>query len=130
MRFARLELSLNCVLQNSDPWRKLCDLWAQGLQGLRLRILLKPATHRQHDQASESEKEDIPDVIGILDGLRKLKALRWLEVEFSEQSKEVSTLTNDVRLEWCADLCRLVNEGRTDGKKTRVLGVETSKSCS
>ncbi|KAK3934944.1 hypothetical protein QBC46DRAFT_59786 [Diplogelasinospora grovesii] len=132
MRYVRLELMLgdiNCVGASRgrmDDWTELCGFWGNGIRGLRLKIF----HHGQTTSAGTlSSKGDncVMDLVNeanypwIGSGLKKLRALRDLEVDLREPS-----LTNEQRLRWCEKLSERLNEERSNEETTcvRVVCVE------
>lgn len=132
MRFARLELQRSDLTDEAPlcDWAELCGFWADGLRGLRLRIAVVEGNLRPLARA------EAPDVKGLergirtpesvcpwIDGgLKKLRALKYLEVELA-----VGRMDNDEKLRWCDDLSRMLNQSRREGDLTSVLCVERVK---
>lgn len=129
MRYVRLEL------QGSDlagdrlrEWGQVCEFWADQLRGLRLKILLDGRAFIPHFGASYMDhgdpELDAEKLVGdndewIRDGLRRLMALKHLEIELVD-----SQWSNDQKVEWCNDLSRKLNAGREEMDQATVLCVE------
>ena len=129
MRYVRLEL------QGSDlagdrlrDWREVCEFWADGLKGLRLKILVDGRVFIPHFGVGYMDDADqlldAQELIGdndewIQDGLKRLLALRHLEIELAE-----SQWSNDQKVEWCNDLSKKLNAERKETDQATVLCVE------
>jgi hypothetical protein len=129
LRFARLEKVLAADLVEEGRvrmWEELCGFWENGLQRLRLKIELGPVKMEQEvwnrDEEGwscptswrQGEREDASwkwvDV-----GLRRLRGLKALDVEFAGEGGEKGK--ND----WCLRLSERLNQGRDEWKKIAVL---------
>ncbi|EEY17610.1 conserved hypothetical protein [Verticillium alfalfae VaMs.102] len=120
MRQVRLEvLGRDFSGAGLREWTALCDGWADGLRGLRLKILVgggpvEPAvvSTRRNDESAELQIADVfrdpePRPAWIEEGLRRLRGLRALEVELSTLDWD-----NDRKRAWCASLGRMLNAER------------------
>ncbi|KAI1772069.1 hypothetical protein F4818DRAFT_186450 [Hypoxylon cercidicola] len=148
MRFARLELlSRDLSERHSKEWTELCEAWASGLRGLRLKIL-----NGGGGGVGEAEggvfgigttvsgglswavvglpQRDAPPVqirneegkveSWIEKGLKHLRQLRCLEIELA-----IADWDDKTKLEWCQDLEVAVNESKPDTEPfVRVSCVE------
>ncbi|KAG7104110.1 hypothetical protein HYQ44_015422 [Verticillium longisporum] len=120
MRQVRLEvLGRDFSGAGLKEWTALCDGWADGLRGLRLKILVgggpvEPAvaSTRLNGESAELQIADVfrdpePRPAWIEEGLRRLRGLRALEVELSTLDWD-----NDRKRAWCASLGRMLNAER------------------
>ncbi|KAM0335296.1 hypothetical protein ACHAQA_000341 [Verticillium albo-atrum] len=119
MRYVRLEvLGRDFSGAGLKEWMTLCDLWAEGLRGLRLKILIGTGpvdpcvAFSELNGSAESQAMDIfcdpePRPAWIEEGLRRLRGLRSLEVELASLDWD-----NDQKLAWCASLKRMLNAER------------------
>ncbi|KAM0288008.1 hypothetical protein ACHAQH_000076 [Verticillium albo-atrum] len=119
MRHVRLEvLGRDFSGAGLKEWTALCDFWAEGLRGLRLKILIgggpvEPSVaFAQLNGNAESQAMTIfcdpkPRPAWIEEGLRRLRGLRALEVELASLDWD-----NDRKLAWCASLGRMLNAER------------------
>ncbi|KAK1716088.1 hypothetical protein CaCOL14_009201 [Colletotrichum acutatum] len=122
MRWARLEmLGRDFTGPALKEWTELCEHWASGLRGLRLKILigggifeptapfsaLKNNAEAQAMGLGSKTTQPDPRPEWIEEGLRKLRALRRLEVELS-----VLDWGDGEKLEWCAELGKMLNFGK------------------
>ncbi|KAI2604474.1 uncharacterized protein GGS25DRAFT_534878 [Hypoxylon fragiforme] len=151
MRYARLELLSRdlCGRYAEEEWRGLCEGWAGGLRGLRLKVLCSGSgsgggggggrggspvlgqgvswvvagspqrgapTVQIRDERGRAEE-------WVENGLKKLRRLRWLEVELA-----VADWDDGMKVDWCRSLEEAVNEGRgrggEGGEVVRVSCVE------
>lgn len=131
MRFTRLEmLGRDFTGPALREWVELCACWAGGMRGLRLKILIgggifePTATFAALNNNAEAQAIDIwrfPEQSPewIEEGLRKMGRLRRLEVELS-----VLDWDDGQKIEWCASLERILNEGREKARCVRVRCVE------
>ncbi|KAK1690102.1 hypothetical protein BDP55DRAFT_649667 [Colletotrichum godetiae] len=140
MRWARLEmLGRDFTGPALKEWTELCEHWASGLRGLRLKILIgggifeptapfsalkNNAEAQAMGLGSKTTRPD-PRPEWIEEGLRKLKALRRLEVELS-----VLDWGDGEKLEWCSELGRMLNVGREEKSLVVVRCVEKLKEDS
>ncbi|KAK0630025.1 hypothetical protein B0T17DRAFT_207995 [Bombardia bombarda] len=139
MRYARLEVPARevfcagCVGSGSGSrqqkleadWGELCEYWSVGLRGLRLKIDLGQEDAYSSPSSSSSSSSSpfwICEQCGWVDGgLRKLRALRSLEVELKGSRP---LLTVDWKLGWCEDLRAQINDGKTEDEFVSVVCVE------
>ncbi|KAI1464396.1 uncharacterized protein F4812DRAFT_210516 [Daldinia caldariorum] len=136
MRYARLELlSRDLIGRPLGDWRELCEAWAPGLKGLRLKILsggggATSSTGGMSWVVAGPPQKGAPTVRvrdpdgsvaeWIGNGLRLLKRLRFLEVELSVADWDAGT-----KLEWCRSLEEAMNESKPDAERhVRVCCVE------
>lgn len=137
MRYARLELlSRDLSGRYADEWKELCESWASGLWGLRLKILsgggggtsstaggvswVVAGTPQKGAPMVQVRNEEGGAEEWIEKGLKRLKKLRCLEVELSVADWDVKA-----KLDWCRSLEEAVNERKTDGEPyVRVNCVE------
>ncbi|KAI0601565.1 hypothetical protein F4775DRAFT_402736 [Biscogniauxia sp. FL1348] len=144
MRWVRLELQARDVAgAHAAEWAELCARWADGLQGLRLKIVgsrpaaaapgpwsLAPADADKKEQrkrkrpvvgVAEVRDEEGRPQAWIADGLARMRALRCLEVEL-----EVAEWDNRRKIAWCRDLEEVLGEARAgvDDDPVRVVCVE------
>ncbi|KAI1374288.1 hypothetical protein F4677DRAFT_175773 [Hypoxylon crocopeplum] len=136
MRYARLELlSRDLSGRYAEEWRELCESWAAGLKGLRLKILSGGGGSGavvgtvSWVVAGSPQKGaptvDVRDADGnaedwIENGLKQLKQLRCLEVELC-----VADWDDKDKLDWCRSLEEAVNESKSDMEQPiRVSCVE------
>ncbi|KAI2604602.1 hypothetical protein GGR54DRAFT_633577 [Hypoxylon sp. NC1633] len=140
MRYARLELlSRDLSGRYADDWRELCEAWALGLRGLRLKILgggggglgagAGAGTAVSWVVAGAPQKGaptvEVRDGEGKAEewverGLKRLKQLRFLEVELA-----VADWDDRAKLDWCRRLEEAVNESKTKTeRRVRVSCVE------
>ncbi|KAI1479135.1 hypothetical protein F4774DRAFT_135744 [Daldinia eschscholtzii] len=136
MRYARLELlSRDLIGQSLGDWRELCEAWAPGLKGLRLKILSgggggASATGGMAWVVAGQPQKGAPTVRirdsdgsvaeWIENGLKLLKRLRFLEVELSVADWDART-----KLDWCRSLEETMNESKADTERhVRVCCVE------
>lgn len=123
----------------ASPWEELCGYWTEGLRGLRVKIEAEDlyggaATSAgagmdravwSHPRMCDSRWKGKGNGEGagpwrwVDYGLRRLSALRVVEVELAGQAME--TLGDEGKAEWCARLSERLNEGRTEEEKTVVL---------
>ncbi|KAK1480446.1 hypothetical protein CTAM01_14388 [Colletotrichum tamarilloi] len=119
MRWARLEmLGRDFTGPALKEWIELCEHWSFGLRGLRLKVLIgggifeptapfsalkNNAEAQAMGLGSKTTRPD-PRPEWIEEGLRKLRALRRLEVELS-----VLDWGDGEKLEWCAELGKMLN---------------------
>ncbi|KAL0935088.1 uncharacterized protein CTRU02_209679 [Colletotrichum truncatum] len=131
MRYARLEmLGRDFTSPTLKEWIDLCGCWTNGLRGLRLKILIgggifePAATFAALNNNAEAQAMDIshfpdPKPEWIEEGLRKLRALKQIEVELT-----VLDWDDAQKLEWCGALEAILNEEREEGQKVIVRCVE------
>ncbi|KAI1799129.1 hypothetical protein F4811DRAFT_565839 [Daldinia bambusicola] len=136
MRYARLELlSRDLIGRPLGDWRELCEAWAPGLRGLRLKILSggggpTSATGGMSWVVAGPPQKGAPTVRvrdsdgnveeWIENGLKLLTRLRFLEVELSVADWDAGT-----KLDWCRGLEEAMNESRADLERhVRVCCVE------
>lgn len=142
IRFVRLEMlagELGDDGHGIHRWTDVCEKWAPGLQGLRLRVvggkgagilpvrLPVAASQGQAKETTEEEREqeerarrvfgkEIPCRAWVDDGLVKLRALRHLEIEMALPGWSAKE-----KLAWCARLEEVLRE---KGMRTSVVCVE------
>ncbi|KAI4869802.1 hypothetical protein F4820DRAFT_366855 [Hypoxylon rubiginosum] len=138
MRYARLELlSRDLSEKHSKEWTELCESWAPGLRGLRLKILNGGGGGGGADGEGGVfgigttvsgglswavvglPQRDAPPVqirneegrmeSWIEKGLKHLRQLRYLEIELA-----IADWDDKTKLEWCEDLEVAVNESKLD----------------
>ncbi|KAK1994934.1 hypothetical protein LX36DRAFT_713504 [Colletotrichum falcatum] len=132
MRFARLELlGRDFAGSMLKEWVELCGHWAQGLRGLRLKILVGSGLHEPMDisvalngnaearalwlaPGTAARREPAPG--WIEEGLKRMRALRRLEVELA-----VLDWGDDEKVAWCVELGRILNDGRREAGRERVV---------
>ncbi|OHE96688.1 hypothetical protein CORC01_08005 [Colletotrichum orchidophilum] len=122
MRWARLEmLGRDFTGPTLKEWIELCGHWTSGLRGLRLKILIgggifePTAPFAALNNNAEAQAMGLgsittrpdPRLEWIEEGLRKLEALRRLEVELS-----VLDWGDGEKVEWCTELGKMLNVGR------------------
>lgn len=122
MRFARLEmLGRDFTGPALKEWVELCGCWASGLRGLRLKILIGGGIFEPTATFAALNNNAGAQAIGlssrrhcpepkpewIEEGLKRITALRWLEVELSVLDWE-----DEEKVEWCAELERILNAGK------------------
>ncbi|KAK2042497.1 hypothetical protein LZ31DRAFT_567171 [Colletotrichum somersetense] len=132
MRFARLEmLGRNFTGPTLKEWIELCGHWASGLRGLRLKVLvgggpLEPTTtFAALNGNAEARALGLATGIAALrepapewieEGLKQMRALTRLEIELT-----VLDWDNDEKIAWCAELGRILNDGRREAGRERVV---------
>ncbi|OHW94127.1 hypothetical protein CSPAE12_07223 [Colletotrichum incanum] len=131
MRFARLEmLGRDFTGPALKEWVELCGHWASGLRGLRLKVLIgggifePTATFAALNDNAEAQAMALksntarpePRPEWIEEGLRRMRALRRLEVELS-----VLDWGDDEKIAWCVELERILNDGRREEGRERVV---------
>ncbi|KAI8961135.1 hypothetical protein F5Y11DRAFT_357914 [Daldinia sp. FL1419] len=141
MRYARLELlSRDLMGRSLGEWKELCEAWAPGLKGLRLKILSGGGGGRggagggistggmwvvagppQKGALTVRIRDSDGSAAGWIEGgLKLLKRLQYLEVELS-----VADWDARAKLEWCRSLEDTINESKTDTERhVRVCCVE------
>ncbi|KAK2011388.1 hypothetical protein LZ32DRAFT_498671, partial [Colletotrichum eremochloae] len=132
MRFVRLEmLGRDFTGPELKEWVELCDHWASGLRGLRLKVLVggglfePTVTFAALDGNAEAQalglvpgtatrREPVPE--WIEEGLKRMRALRRLEVELT-----VLDWGDDEKIAWCVELGRILNDERLETGRERVV---------
>ncbi|OLN81692.1 hypothetical protein CCHL11_06971 [Colletotrichum chlorophyti] len=129
LRRARLEiLGRDFTGPALKEWIELCRYWAEGLQGLRLKVLVgggifEPTASfaalrgSAEAKAVDLKNRDHEDGKGPqwVEGLRRLKGLRRLEFELA-----VVDWSDEEKLEWCEMLEAMINAGRKEEGMPRV----------
>ncbi|KAI2467070.1 hypothetical protein F4781DRAFT_423561 [Annulohypoxylon bovei var. microspora] len=138
MRQARLELlSRDLSGRYVDEWRELCGAWAEGLRGLRLKILssgggvgtaggvswvVAGSPQRGAPTAGVRDEEGKVEE-WIENGLKQLKRLQCLEVELCAADWD-----DNNKLDWCRSLEKTLNESKTETEQhVRVCCVERAR---
>ncbi|GKT41726.1 uncharacterized protein ColSpa_01907 [Colletotrichum spaethianum] len=131
MRFTRLEmLGRDFTGPALKEWIELCGHWGSGLRGLRLKILIgggifePTATFAALNNNAEAQAMGLnsktvrpePRPEWIEGGLKRMKALRRLEIELS-----VLDWGADEKIAWCAELERMLNDGRWEEGQAMVV---------
>jgi hypothetical protein len=123
-QYIRLELLVRDLAgAGLAEWAGLCEFWAVGLRGLRLKVQLSWAGSITVDESkmSPAEREIMSlEETGackewIHNGLKKLLALRELDIELVLPEWE-----SQQKVEWTQRLERILNEDRANGWKVRV----------
>jgi len=128
LRWARVELPAR-ALAAPAALAELCGLWADGVRGLRVRVDCAPGRAAGWKglgggEGPEPEGEAALGPAGegrpwVREGLRRLTALRQLEVELAG-----SRWSDGEKVEWCRGLEAELNEGRMGEERVAVVCVE------
>lgn len=131
MTYVRLEIPIEDIDGSNKlhlaNWEALCEKWSFGLRGLRLTIVHLPNLMTLGSGGDTGQREKGAQLVAICPapgkgcaisessqsgyrwinaGLKKLAALRWLEVEL-----KTTMLTDDQKLDWCEGLKGALSRG-------------------
>lgn len=107
MRFVRLEILARDVIVSGngrEEWHTLCDRWADGLRGLRMKIVLGSSTgsgrsHGHVGPRADAARQWVVDGVGRMPGLETLE-MEVVAVEMGSSEK----------MDWCELLERDLRE--------------------
>ncbi|KAK4229097.1 hypothetical protein QBC38DRAFT_473138 [Podospora fimiseda] len=107
----------------SGTWKTLCER-LKGVRGLRVRVNLKGSKKTiggisesgENERSNEVEQADWG---WVDDGMKRMKELRWLEIEVANGGGE-----DEKKIEYCRNVESKLNKGKLVGeRKVRVVAV-------